>query len=127
MAHDPNSGDSVDLVDEEAAAGAAALLPDLLNSSGLMEFLASTLQDLEDAQGGEDDEARSLLAQLEATLQQHNQAANRQALREAPLQQQAALHLTDIEIASQIDRWACRMLRGRCWSAKQVVRVFAAA
>lgn len=91
---------------EEEVAGAilddAAVLPDV-DSSALMQFLTSALEDLENAQGEQDDEARSLLAQLEGQLQ-HQTGPGRHALHDAQSQGPSkAVHLSDLEIASHID------------------------
>ncbi|GBF95245.1 hypothetical protein Rsub_08276 [Raphidocelis subcapitata] len=69
----PSGRRSPAAADDDAApaddgAGAAPLLPDL-DGGALLGFLTAALQDLEEAQGGgPDDEARGLLAQLEAQL-----------------------------------------------------------
>jgi hypothetical protein len=101
--------------DDGPISAAAAPLPDL-DGGALMQFLSSTLQDLEAAQGGTDDEARGLLAQLGAAMQRQSAAAvgavgHRGALRDAQPQGPAAamavaVPQTDLEIAYHIDRWA---------------------
>jgi len=97
-------------IDEDAGPD-APLLPDV-DGAALLEFLTSALQDLEAAQGEEDDEARGLLAELGAHL--GGGGGTRPPLREAPPGQQQQQRqqqarggpavLSDLEIASQIDR-----------------------
>jgi hypothetical protein len=116
--------------DEAAAVDGAAALPDL-DGGALLQFLNSTLQDLETAQGEEDDEARALLAQLGASLSVQRRVAAGAGggsgtsagaaagdPQRPPLAPRAPLPAggivgdphdvkdLELEIASQIDRWA---------------------
>ena len=100
--------------DAGGAAGAGDAPLPVLDSGALMAFLASTLSDLESAQGSEDSEARAWLAQLEAQLAGATQTrttagggprgSSGAAAASLGQQQQRGAALTDLQIASHIDR-----------------------
>lgn len=91
-------------------------LPTLVESNALMVFLQSELLELEALSGSEEQEARSLLQQLE------QQTTLLQALSQGHHNQQLPVQ-TELELAEQLDRWdTAQMLYMRSCGHAIVVR-----
>jgi len=82
-------------------------LPTLAESNALMAFLQSELLELEALSGSEEQEARSLLQQLE------QQTTLLQALSQGHHSQQLPVQ-TELELAEQLDRWDTAQMLYMC-------------